>query len=147
MHGNWTLRRNCCLTPLQLAVGLGAPCGLALAIGLWYKAQGAWPVLAFAVLQSCVAALLFLHHAAHASDHEQIKLRETYLQIDLVMGGQCQRTLFDPRFTRISAPAPGRPWIEVASKGRVVTIGRYLAAHERTRFARQLQHAITHPYR
>jgi uncharacterized membrane protein len=142
MRSRWQLRRNCCLTPLQLAIGLALPCCVALAIALWFAWQGAWPVLAFAVLQAIVCAALFVCLGRHVGDHETITLRDSYLQIDLVEGAQCRRTILNPHWVRITPPGPRHALIRIEAMGRSVSVGRFLPVQERLRIAQELQQAL-----
>lgn len=138
----WTLKRNCSITPRQLLLAYGALCGVSLAIASFFTWRGAWYVLAFAVLEMIAVGLAFLLFARHATDREHIALGADCLLIELFEAQQSRRFKLDPRATRIEIPAAHYRLIAVEQHGTRIEIGRFLSAFKRRQFALELRNAL-----
>jgi uncharacterized membrane protein len=78
---SWVLRRNCALSPRQLAVAFGVLGTTSLLIAIAWAATGAWIVLPFAAIELLVLAVAFLAYARHARDQERITLARDCVQV------------------------------------------------------------------
>jgi uncharacterized membrane protein len=88
----WKLRKNCSLSPNQLAAILGLislPCLMA---GIIFGALGAPLVLLFSILEIGVVALCFLQYARHAADAEWIAVSGDSMGIRIISGATEYRT-------------------------------------------------------
>ena len=90
----WFLRRNCSVTPSQLAWLYASLCLVSLAIGGGFWLRGAPLVLPFAWLELAAVGVAFLAYARHATDGEMIELQEGRLIVELENGGRHERTEF-----------------------------------------------------
>ena len=72
----WSLKRNCSVTPAQLGWLYASMCVVSLAVAGFFWSQGATLVLPFAVLELIAVAVAFLAYARHAADSERIRLLE-----------------------------------------------------------------------
>lgn len=141
----WLLKRNCSLTPLQCALAYAAPCIVSLIVAGLFTLHGAWYVLAFAVIQTAMIALVFIHYARHATDHEHIVLMEECLLIERVEAEQVQRTLLDRYWTRITLPRRPQDLIRLEAKGVKIEVGRFVTKSKRRRFANELRKQLSGP--
>ncbi len=138
----WTLKRNCSISPRQLFLAYGALCSVSFAIASFFTWRGAWYVLAFAVLEMTAVGIAFLLFARHATDREHIALGHDCLLIELFEAEQSRQFKLDPRATRIEIPAAHYRLIAVEQHGTRVEIGRFLPAFKRQQFARELRSAL-----
>jgi len=65
------MRRNCALTPCQLAVWFAAVSSLSIAVATFFALAGAWMVLPFAFLEVAALGIAFVVYARHAADFER----------------------------------------------------------------------------
>ncbi|MBC7416274.1 MAG: DUF2244 domain-containing protein [Herminiimonas sp.] len=138
----WTLKRNCSISPRQLLLAYCALCGVSLAIASFFTWRGAWYVLAFAVMEMLAVGIAFLLFARHATDREVIALDGDWLRIELIEAERSRTFRLDPRATRIEIPAAHYRLIAVEQHGTRVEIGRFLTAFKRQQFARELRSAL-----
>ncbi|NDH30456.1 MAG: DUF2244 domain-containing protein, partial [Betaproteobacteria bacterium] len=68
----WLMRRNCALSPKQLALWFAAISSVSIAVGCFFALAGAWMVLPFAFLEVTALAIAFVVYARHAADFERI---------------------------------------------------------------------------
>jgi uncharacterized membrane protein len=143
MKHEWVLRRNCSLSPRQLAVAYALLCAGALGIALVFVLQGIWFVFGFAVLELAGIAIALLHYARHALDHEHIALTERCLLVERVKAGHSVQVRLDPAWTRISLPDHRRrTLIELESCGIRVEVGRYVSEAARQQVALELKREL-----
>jgi len=139
----WVLKRNCSLSPRQLATGYGVLCSLALIVAGFFTLHGAWYVLGFAILELAAVGLAFLHYGRHAGDREHIALLDNYLLVELIQAEQTQQVRLDPRWTRVDPPGEYWGLIGLEAGSTRIEVGRFLTQLKRREFARELQGALT----
>jgi uncharacterized membrane protein len=138
---HWTLRRNCSVTPGQLAVTLGALGSLSMAVALFFWFQGALLVLPFAVLELAALTTAFVVYARHATDSERVSLQGGRLIVELETAGSVRRSEFVREWVRIEPKSRGN-LVEVRSGGTSVQVGRYLRPELRPVLAREIRQAL-----
>ena len=105
---HWFLKRNCSVTPAQLAWLYLSLCVVLLGIGCFFWLQGALLILPFASLELALVGVAFLLYARHAADGERISLQggrlvvESAAQVDSVR----QRTRADVVVSSLRAILP-----------------------------------------
>ena len=139
MAREWMLKRNCSLSPAQVARVYGTLCAIVLLIGLAFALLGAWLMLVFALLEIAGVACALLHYARHASDRERIALSEGCLLIERSEGGKLRQMRLDPYWLRIALPDRQRTLIGLESRGVQVDVGCFISREERDKVARDLQ--------
>jgi uncharacterized membrane protein len=144
----WTLQRNCSMTPRQVARAYAVLCAMSLTVAVGFFLHGFWMVLAFSLLElSCVGIALLLY-ARHALDREHIALSEHCLLVECVQAGVLHHARLDPLWTRVlppaEAPATGRRGglITLESRGVRVEVGRFVNEAKRRQVARELRQAL-----
>lgn len=143
MQRQWTLQRNCSLSPRQLALAYALLCGGALAVGIAFLLHGVWQVLAFTLPELSLVGLALLLYARHATDHERIALSEAGLVIECVRAEARSTIHLDPLWTRVWPPEAGRrTLVRLESKGVRVEIGRFVSDARRRQVARELRQAL-----
>lgn len=134
----WLLKRNCCLTPRQLALGYCVSCVLSLIVAALCAAAGVWQIVFFTLLELTAVAVAFLIYARHATDHEHIALSSDCLLIEQFDGDKVNQMRLDPLAARIAIPRRPQDLIRVESRGIQVEIGRHITAARRVQIAREL---------
>jgi uncharacterized membrane protein len=138
MH-EWTLQRNCSLTPRQAARAYAVLCTLSLGVALAFLLlHGVWIVLAFSLLELSCVGLALLLYARHALDRERIALFEGCLLVECVQAEVRSHAQLDPLWTRV---LPGA-LITLESRGVRVEVGRFVNEAKRRQVARELRQAL-----
>lgn len=138
----WHLKRNCSLSPRQLAMAYAVLFALSFAVALAFVLLGAWHVFAYAVLEMAAVALAFLHYARHATDHEHIALMDDCLLVERVSAGETQQVRLDPCWTRIALPRHAQELISLEARGIKVQVGCFVTEARRKQFAQELREEL-----
>ncbi|MES2831901.1 MAG: DUF2244 domain-containing protein [Pseudomonadota bacterium] len=138
----WISKRNCSISPRQMLLAYGALCGISLAVGSFFAWHGAWYVLGFALLEMTAVGTAFVLHGRHATDLERVALKHDCLVVELIRAEQARQFRFDPRVTKVQAPAAYHCLIGVEARGTRVEIGRFLPSPKRQQFAHELRTAL-----
>jgi uncharacterized membrane protein len=143
MTREWTLRRNCSLSPRQVARAYAVLCIGSLAVAVGFLVRGIWFVLAFSLVELALVGLAMLVHARHATDHERIALSESGLLVTCVRADRRDLVRLDPLWTRVVVPDERpRTLIRLESRGVKVEIGRFVDDSRRRQVARELRQAL-----
>lgn len=138
----WILKRNCSLSPRQLAVAYAVLCTLSFSVAFMLLLQGAWYVLSFAIIEMTVVALAFLYYARHATDHEHLALNDDCLLVERIEAGQVQQTRLDPHWLHIASPHNNQELIHLEAKGIRIGVGRFVTLEKRQQVARELRQEL-----
>lgn len=138
---DWTLQRNCSVTPTQLGACFASLSLVSLAIGVFFWIHGAVLVLPFAALELTALAVAFWVHARHAADRERISVRGGRLVVEVEQAGRVERCEFVRDWVRIEA-VQRHGLVEVVGGGRTVRVGRYLRSDLRPLLLRELRLAV-----
>jgi uncharacterized membrane protein len=143
MPRQWTLQRNCSLSPRQVALAYALLCSGALTVGIGFLLHGVWQVLAFTLPELSLVGLALLLYARHALDREFIVLSAGGLTIDCVSANRHHIIRLDPLWVRVSLPdRPSRALLRLESRGVRVEIGRFVTEARRRQVARELRLAL-----
>lgn len=138
---HWVLRRNCSVSPAQLAAVLGTLSAVSLLVAGFFWLQGAVLVLPFAVLELLALGGAFLVHARHAADGERISLLGHRLVVEVESAGRVHRSEFSTDWVRVE-PRRGHALVEVTGGGRSVQVGRHIRAELRPLLALEIRRAL-----
>lgn len=139
---HWFLRRNCSVTPVQLAWVYLSLCLVSMAISAFFWVQGATLILPLAWLELAAVGVAFLVYARHATDGERISLQGRQLVVELESAGQLRRAEFRRDWVRVEPLGGGRSLIELSCQGRSVSVGRYVRPELRPALAREIRQAL-----
>ena len=140
----WTLRRNCSVTPAQLWWTYGLLCAVSLAVAGFFWWQGATLVLPFAALELLAVGVAFLFYSRHAVDREQIRVSPGLLVVEREVAGRVSRSEFPGPWVEIALSREAGQLVEVRSGVRSERVGRYLRADLRPALARELRRALAY---
>ena len=139
---SWEFRRNCSVTPGQLAASFALIALVSLTIGAFCWFQGAVLVLPFASLELLAVGTAFLVYARHALDGERIWLEGSVLVVESENAGAVVRREFQRAWVRIEQVAHGQAMIEICCHGQRVPVGRFVRNELRRRVAAELRLAL-----
>jgi uncharacterized membrane protein len=139
---HWFLRRNCSVTPAQLAWLYLSLCVLSLGIGTVFWWHGATLVLPFAWVELGAVGLAFVVYARHAADGERISLQGRQLVVELESAGRLERAEFDRDSVRVEPSSADRSLIALSGRGRSVHVGRYVRPELRPALAQEIRRAL-----
>ena len=137
----WTLKRNCSISPRQLAMFYASICTVSLLLACVFTFHGAWLVLVFACIELSAVGFAFLYYARHAGDRERILLQDGCLVVELIESERCRRYRFDTQSLRVEAPAQ-RGLVQLHGGARRLGVGRFLTQFKRREFALELRSAL-----
>ena len=140
---HWALRRNCSVTPRQLAAMFVLLSLLSLAVATFFWSQGAWMVLPFSALELLAVAVAFLMYGRHAADGELISLQKGRLVVELEEAGRLTRVEFPGHAVVVDMPADERRLVSLRGGGRVLEVGRFVRQELRPVLARELRWALS----
>ena len=140
----WVLKRNCSITPRQLAMVYAALSSVSLAVAVLFTLHGAWYILGFAVVELAAVGLAFFHYGRHATDRERIVLSDDTLLIELIAAERASPYRLNLHAARVELPDAQRGLIVVEASGTRVEIGRFLTSWRRREFAQELDGALRH---
>lgn len=138
----WHLRRNCSVTPRQLAGMYAGLCLVSLGIGIGFWLLGAKLVLGFAGLELLAVGAGFLLYARHAADGETVSLQGGRLVVERECAGRREKVEFGCAHVRIAPPASEQSLIEVMAHGRRLDIGRHVRPEWRPVLAGEMRRAL-----
>ncbi|MCD2516616.1 DUF2244 domain-containing protein [Massilia sp. G4R7] len=139
----WLMKRNCSLSPRQALLVYALLCTASLGIALVFTLQGAWMVLAFALVESAAVGAALLHYSRHALDHERVRLQDGCLLVEHADGTRRRVLRLDPAHARISLADSGmRTLVDIEARGVRVQVGRYLTPLARQELVRALRQAL-----
>ncbi|GAB6846784.1 MULTISPECIES: DUF2244 domain-containing protein [Paraburkholderia] len=139
---DWTIRRNCSVSPRQF---VGFYVSLALvssAIAIMLLVKGVWLVLPFTGLELLVVGVAFVVYARHAVDYERIRLYPHRLVVEQVSADELTQFEFNPRWVRVETGATPREPVKLVSRGQTVAVGVHLAQYRRAQFAEELRRGL-----
>lgn len=139
---HWFLKRNCSVSPAQLAWVYLSLCVVSLGIGVVFWFQGATLVMPFAWIELLVVGVSFWVYARHATDGEKISLQGAQLVVELESAGKLERAEFNREWVRVEPRTDDRSLIEVSGQGRTVQVGRYVRPELRPALAREIRMAL-----
>ena len=116
-----------------------------LALGSYFYAKGAWPVLGFCGLDILAVWLAFKVSYRQGRLRERVRLDENEMWVSRVLpSGHESRWKLQPFWTRVEfdRPVDHESHVRVISKGHTLVLGSFLSPDERDRFADALQSAL-----
>jgi uncharacterized membrane protein len=139
----WLLKRNCSISPRQLALVYAALCSVSLTVAILFTVRGAWYVLGFVILEMAAVGLAFVHFARHATDRERIALTDGCLLVELVQVERARQVRLNPHWTQVELPDAQHALIGLKASGTRVEVGRFLTEWKRREFAQELRRELS----
>jgi len=125
---------------------MGVLAGCAFTVSTTFWALGAWPVVGFLGLDVALVYVAFRANYRSARAYETIEVTREALTVRKVApNGNAREFRFNPYWARLEvdrAEEEGITRIRIASHGRRLDIGRFLAPVDRDSFAAAFSHAL-----
>ena len=138
----WLLKRNCSVTPRQMAQVYGSLCLVSLLISGFFLYLGAPFVLAFAGLEMLALGLAMLVFARHATDCETLTLMGRTLQVVQQDGGRYRQTELAADWLTVEPVAGQGSLVKLSSHGLTLRVGRFLRPELLACLAQELRSAV-----
>lgn len=139
---NWSLKKNCAITPHQMGFVYGCICALSLTIGTFFWLLGATYVLVFTCLEIVVVGAAFLIYARHAADGDWVTITDSQVTVEIERAGQRIKAQLNPHWVKIVAPNDDKSLIELSEKGRFIYVGRHIRPEQRVIVAKEIKQAL-----
>ncbi len=132
------------LKPRGFVILMAALAALSLIAGTICILAGCWPIFGFFGLDVLLVYVAFRASYRSARQHEAVRLTERALTVERVsVKGERNEFRFEPTWLRIIFDdTEERSPLTLASHGRSLVVGSFLAPDERRTFAGQLRRAI-----
>lgn len=143
----FVLRANASLSRAQARWLLGAMAAAMAAIGLFFAAMGAWPVLPFSGVEWLLLVLCLRFALGRSAISEVISITPDSVRVDVGRGRAGTTHRFQRIWTSVECNKPaylGHPSrLCLRRQGRVLEIGRFLVEDERQMLARELRRILS----
>lgn len=138
----WILKRNCSMSPRQMALFYASLCTVSLLLAIFFTIQGAWYVMVFSVLEISAVGAAFLYYARHAADREHIVLTGHCLVVDVIESEKSRQYRFEASGLQVSAPGSKDGLVSLVNGAKRIEVGRFLTQFKRRQFASELHSAL-----
>lgn len=125
----------------RLAFGLlmGVFIAMNVAVGAYFAARGAYPVLGFLGLDVVAVWLAFHLNYRAARQREHVQVAAEHLHLARISPTRTDHWVVSPMWARAQADGAG---VRIASAGRAQRVGAFLSRAEQIAFARALNEAL-----
>jgi uncharacterized membrane protein len=133
------------LSPFGFALLMLTISAISFVTGVFFVIKGAWPVTGFFGLDVLLLYIAFRINYRAARLYETVRLTEETLVVERVGPGRRRKSWsFQPYWLRISMDDPPKhaSQLILASHGRAIALGTFLAPAERAELARALDNAL-----
>jgi uncharacterized membrane protein len=138
----WLLKRNCMLTPKQLALLMSGAALLSLAVATAWAFQGVLWVMPFALIEVAGLAIAFFVYSKHAADMDRVLINSDRLTAEVLDGGK-RSTLDVPcSGVRVAYTREKRALVELQFGQKSLKVGRFVPEGQRIELAQELAQAL-----
>lgn len=141
----WLSRRNCALTPAQLAACFGALAIASLAVAGAWAAAGAWVVVPFACIEIGALAVAFVAYGRHAVDFERVVVDADRVRVESTHGPRTRRWEGDRGRVRVEYGGGRRELVRLVARDEAIEVGRFVLEQDRAGLAKELRVALRAP--
>jgi uncharacterized membrane protein len=138
----WLSKRNCALSPRQLAAWFVSLSVLSLSIAGAFALYGAWVVVPFSVVEIGGLALAFVFFGRHAGDFEAIEASRGRVILERSEGTKLSREVHHCPWVRIEYEGRPRSPVWLVLAGKKIAVGRFVPDHKKAQFAKELRQVL-----
>ena len=135
----WFLKRNCSISPYQLAGIFLLLAIISLTIGVTFYVMGATLILPYCFLEILVLFLAFLYNAKHANDYEKLVIEPNIIRLINKNGDLENTTELNRSFSKLEQLADHRNLIMISQGAREVYFGNHIHINLRERLYREIR--------
>jgi uncharacterized membrane protein len=144
-HGDtlqWCFKRNCAISPSQLAGTFALLCCFSLAVAVFFWAWGVRWIMPFTAIELTAVGAAFVVYGRHATNGERIELRSQQLVIQQEHGGRVAQTVFDRQRVRVEQIPVRGGLIEIREGDRRVRCGHHMRPDLRQHVVQEIRLAL-----
>ena len=144
-HGDtleWRFKRNCSVTPRQLAAMYALLCVMSLAVAGFFWSMGVRMVLPFTAIELTAVAMAFVVYARHATDRECIALSRHQLVIEQERAGRVSQVVFNREWVRMQERKSPRELIALTEGQRTLQCGHHIRLDLLEQVAQEIRWAL-----
>jgi uncharacterized membrane protein len=138
----WVFKRNCSITPRQLALCFLLLGGVSLLVAGFFWSLGVPWIMPFTLLELSALAVAFFFTARHAANCERFELRRDELVVEQEVAGRVSREVFKRPWVRVENPRSRWALIEVCEGQRCVRCGHHIRPDQRQQVAQEIRLAL-----
>ena len=138
----WLFKRNCALSPLQLAVWFSSLGVVSTVVGIFFAWQGAWLVLPFTAIEVAALAAAFFWYGRHAADFERLVADNGRLIVETGSGPRVERIERRPSWIRVEYGGRLHDMVELVSGRERIAIGRFVPSDRRGSLAGEIRSVL-----
>lgn len=135
----WLLKRNCSLSPVQLAGCFSVLGFISMLIAVIFAANGAWPVVLFSFIELLGLLLAYVVYGRHAADYERIVVDESGVVVESVSADRMLSVRLRPAWLKVEYEDQRRDLIRLVQGGQSLFVGRFVAQEQRKQLADELR--------
>ena len=139
----WVLKRNCALTPRQLATWFGTLALVSLAIAAAMALRGAWMVVPFTLVEIGALGIAFVIYARHAADYERIVATRDRLVVETSCGERVRSVERNPAWIRVEYRGALREPIRLVAGREEIEVGRFVPDDRKQKLVQELRGALS----
>ena len=134
----WCFKRNCSISPTQLATIFALLGFLSVAISLAFYTLGATLILPYSFIEITALALAFAFTVKHASDYEKLEVGPLHLTFEYQDGFSKNKLQMNRALTRVEVLKTEGHLIKFSQGKESVLFGQHVHAHFREKLTRQI---------
>lgn len=138
----WHFKRNCSVTPRQLAAMYALLCVMSLTVAGFFWSMGVRMILPFTAIELTAVAMAFVVYARHATDRECIALNRHHLVIEQERAGRVSQVVFNRAWVRMQERQSPRDLIELSEGLRRLQCGHHIRLDLREQVAQEIRWAL-----
>jgi uncharacterized membrane protein len=138
----WHFKRNCSITPRQLAAMYALLCVMSLTVAGFFWSMGVRMVLPFTAIELTAVAIAFVIYARHATDCERIALSQHRLVVEQERAGRVSQVVFNREWVRVQERESPRELIELSEGQRRLQCGHHIRLDLRDQVAQEIRWAL-----
>ena len=134
----WLMKRNCSISPYQLAgifLGLGI---VSMGIGLFFYLLGATLILPYSFLEITVLLIAFFYNARHANDFEKLLVEKNTVTVVSKSGSTESTVQLSRSFVRVELPSESKDLIVISQGKMHAYFGSHVHANLREALGREI---------
>ena len=135
----WLSKRNCALTPRQLAVFFGVLGAVSMGVATAWALQGAWIVVPFAGIEVAALGAAYVLYGRHAADFDRVVFEPGRVWAEAASGPALRRFECARIAARVEYGGGRRGLIRLVGRGHMIEVGRFLLDEDRAALAKELR--------
>jgi uncharacterized membrane protein len=134
----WMLKRNCSISPYQLAGIFLFLAFVSLVIGLGFYFMGATLILPYSCLEIVILFTAFFYYAKHANDYERLVLKPNVIMFENKAGHLFKSVQLNRAFAKIELPSHQKDLILITQGAQKFHFGSHIHSNLRSHLGREI---------